>query len=167
MVRRRRSIVLASRLSGGFYGLWRVRTSGGAPVRLTGTDIDARQPAVSRRGDRLAYVSVSADMNIWRAAVDGKTAAQPLIASTRADTDPQYSPDGKQIAFRSDRAGNSAIWVTDSEGAAPVRVADLNGPPLGPTAALVAGRTYAGFRFAARIAIRDLRGASGSQGRAA
>jgi Tol biopolymer transport system component len=127
------SILFASRPSGSLYGIWRIAASGGEPVRVSSADADARQPSIARNGSRMAYVCQFVDMNIWRAAVDGQTAARPLIASTLYDTDPQYSPDGKRIAFRSDRSGNDAIWVSEAaSGDEPSRVADLHGPPLGP-----------------------------------
>ncbi len=42
--------------------------------------------------------------------------AKPIASSTRNDDAPRYSPDGKRIAFVSDRSGNQAFWVWDSEG---------------------------------------------------
>lgn len=39
-----------------------------------------------------------------------------LIASTRHDEAPQYSPDGKRIAFISERSGRDEFWICDSEG---------------------------------------------------
>ena len=39
-----------------------------------------------------------------------------LISSTRVDGDAQFSPDGKKIAFTSNRSGNDEIWVCDSDG---------------------------------------------------
>ena len=61
------------------------------------------------------------DENIWR--LDGLSTdyksgkpRKPLIASTRDDESPQYSPDGKKILFVSDRSGTWEFWICDSEG---------------------------------------------------
>ena len=40
-----------------------------------------------------------------------------VVASTRMDHSPQFSPDGKRIAFVSDRSGSHELWVSDSDGA--------------------------------------------------
>src|SRR5581483_11354270 len=79
-------------------------------------------PALSLRGNRLAYTQTLDDMNIWRIELDaaGKVKAQTeLIASTFNDHDPDYSPDGSKIAFASGRSGNNAIWVCESDGTKP------------------------------------------------
>jgi len=45
----------------------------------------------------------------------GGTASQ-LIASTRSEGQPQFSPDGRSIAFQSDRSGDPEIWIANSDG---------------------------------------------------
>jgi Tol biopolymer transport system component len=48
---------------------------------------------------------------------------EPLIVSSGADTNPQYSPDGTKIAFQSDRSGGGPqIWVAQSDGSNPVQL---------------------------------------------
>src|SRR5262249_14574765 len=127
-----RSIVAASQRQGSRWRLWRVPISGGKPVMLSGTEGDPIQPVVARTHDRLAYVSRFTNMAIWRAPVNGEGPATPLIVSTNYDSDPQYSPDGRRIAFRSARSGSGAIWTANSDGSGTIRVADLNGPLIGP-----------------------------------
>jgi Tol biopolymer transport system component len=124
-----REIVFPSDRGGG-YGLWRISVTGDTPERLTvGGDNDFSPPlspqgnrlAVSRQGNRLAYVQSAFDTNIWRTEIpESKGRSNPptkLIASTNLDQGPQYSPDGKRIAFESTRSGSYEIWVCDSNGA--------------------------------------------------
>jgi dipeptidyl aminopeptidase/acylaminoacyl peptidase len=83
---------------------------------------DVISPAVPRNGNRLAYTRLLDDMNIWSFALDADghvTSKAPLIGSTFRDSDPDYSPDGRRIAFTSGRNGSFGIWVSDSDGTNP------------------------------------------------
>jgi Tol biopolymer transport system component len=42
--------------------------------------------------------------------------AKVLAASNGADFHPQFSPDGSQIAFMSDRSGANGVWICDRDG---------------------------------------------------
>ncbi|HVN80596.1 MAG TPA: hypothetical protein VMW38_16485, partial [Terriglobia bacterium] len=102
--------------------LWRVAASGTSqPLKLSSAGQDAYEPAISRRGFRLAYTHAISDVNIWRIEISSPQGkANPptkFIASTRFDAYAQYSPDGKKIAFCSDRSGSLEIWVCDADGA--------------------------------------------------
>jgi len=112
--------------------IWKISRSGGTPDRLAGVGRNARLPAISRGGQRLAFVQRVGDTNIWRVeAPDPKRAHRPetkLIASTRTDHNPQYSPDGKRIAFTSDRSGTRQVWVCDSDGSNPAQLTSFSGP---------------------------------------
>ncbi len=48
-----------------------------------------------------------------------------LISSTRDDSNPQYSPDGRRIAFASNRSGAWEIWVCNRDGSGPVRLTNF------------------------------------------
>jgi Tol biopolymer transport system component len=66
--------------------------------------------------------------DIWRAEVSGWDRPPPavkLIASTRSDDNPQYSPDGSRVAFASYRSGNEEIWVCNGDGSNPVQLTSL------------------------------------------
>ena len=129
-----RTIVYASGPVGS-ASLWVVPASGGTP-RLAGlAGENAYSLSLSRAGNRLVYQREAWDSNIWR--IPGpnlpQSKSEPLkfIASTQVDEEPQFSPDGKRIAFTSSRSGNHEIWVCDQEGRNPVQLTSSNGPQLG------------------------------------
>jgi Tol biopolymer transport system component len=117
-----REIIFSSRRGGSFNSLWRIGATGGTPERVTAFGEDVISPAVSRDGNRLAYTRLLDDMNIWNFTLDQTghvTSKAPLIASTFRDSDPDYSPDGRRIAFTSGRNGSFGIWVSGSDGTNP------------------------------------------------
>ncbi len=132
-----RELVFSS--SGGAPGtgssLWRVSASGGTPERLAFAGEDAANPAMSLRGDRLAYEQRSYDANIWKLEVP--TSAHPgrppakWIASSRSEAGPQVSPDGSKIAFQSDRTGSFEIWICEAAGSNLVQLTSFDGPVVG------------------------------------
>jgi eukaryotic-like serine/threonine-protein kinase len=119
-----REIIFSSPASGGRDSLWRIAASGaGKPQQLAGFGEDGSHPAISGHGGRLAYTRHLEDVNIWRVNVPNTQgmAASPtsFISSTVVDTGAHYSPDGRKIAFVSDRSGREEIWVCDSDGSHP------------------------------------------------
>ncbi|PYV23698.1 MAG: hypothetical protein DMG27_14985 [Acidobacteria bacterium] len=129
-----RSIIYSTNRAG-LFTLWRVPISGGEPEPLAGIGQDAYSPAVSPGGDVLAYTQQLQNENIWRAGGPRPTAqgGSPvkLISSPRAQFDEQISPDGKRIAFASDRSGSSEIWVCNSDGSSPIQLTSFGGPLTG------------------------------------
>ena len=116
--------------------LWRVDASGASkPQRLAAVGENGVYPTISRRGNRLAYAQAISDANIWRLEIPtpgGKAnPPQKLIPSTRDDYFPQFSPDGKKIAFLSERSGSREVWVCDSDGSNAVQLTFLGGPDIG------------------------------------
>lgn len=103
------------------FTLWRIAAHGGEPERLgqlgIGNQLD---PAVARRGNRLAYIQQAGTVNIWQARLKSPRAiAGPpmkLVSSTRTQSGAQYSPDGKKIVFVSDRTGKNQLWRCDEDG---------------------------------------------------
>ena len=129
-----RSIIYSANRAGLFI-LWGVPISGGEPEALAGIGQDAYNPAVSPHGKLLAYTQQFENDNIWRAKGPRSTALGSLpvelISSPRAQTDEQFSPDGKRIAFSSDRSGSSEIWVCNSDGSGPVQLTSFGRPTSG------------------------------------
>jgi tricorn protease len=82
------------------------------PIRL------ANNPALSPDGQLLAF-----DWNgdIWSVSVNGGTARQ-LTAHSGRDRQPKFSPDGKQLAFVSDRNGSPQAYTMPVEGGPPAQV---------------------------------------------
>jgi Tol biopolymer transport system component len=105
-----REIVFSSGRAGS-SALWRTPASGGHPQPLEVGSEDAIEPSISRQRHRLAYMRFPFDVNIYRVVLEGAkntgNSAAPFLASTRRDANAQLSPDGKRIAFESDRSGGS------------------------------------------------------------
>jgi Tol biopolymer transport system component/DNA-binding winged helix-turn-helix (wHTH) protein len=125
------SLIVCSLRGGGYGNLWRFYLGNKPPEHLTTARFGAQTPTVAPTGDRLAYVSQVVDDNLWRVSTEANHKAEKFIASTFLDSSAHYSPDGKLIAFRSDRTGNNEIWICDAEGDAPRRLTDFHGPMVG------------------------------------
>ncbi len=121
--------------------LWRLDArSGGPPIRLPFVGQDGQTPVVSRTADgqqRLVYVRSFADGNVWR--VDTSAAGAPAstppvaaIASTRSDQIPNLSPNGLQVAFLSNRSGESEIWIAAPDGSNADQLTSLGIAPSFP-----------------------------------
>ena len=124
-----------SSATGTNYGLWRLAVSKGAvPRRLDLGIAAAIQPTISRLGNRLAFAVFQHDMNIWRVDLKGpgKEPSQPIrfIASTQNEFYPAFSPDGRRIAFVSERSGTQEIWICDSDGSKTLQLTSLGGAAI-------------------------------------
>ncbi|MGC1298858.1 MAG: winged helix-turn-helix domain-containing protein [Alloacidobacterium sp.] len=92
---------------------------------------NAMLPAVSPRGDKFAYSSLSTTLSIWRRdLLHPEAPAVELIPSSREQWDAQYSPDGKRIAFTSLRSGALGVWISNEDGSNLVQISN-SGQPSG------------------------------------
>jgi len=115
-----RSLVYSAEGMGWLFG---VPVSGNSPPeRLQIPGRGARDPAASPVADRIAFSREDNpdDQDIWR--LERGKPARPLIAHTVRDTFPEFSPDGKRLAFCSKRTGRGEIFVADADGSNPVQV---------------------------------------------
>ncbi len=110
--------------------LWRVDVSASEkPQPLGSVGEGACCATISRQGNRLVYARWTRDLDIWRTEIKhkGETGrAVKLIASTRGESHPEYSPDGSKIVFASDRSGPTEIWICNGDGSNPVQMTSLD-----------------------------------------
>jgi Tol biopolymer transport system component/DNA-binding winged helix-turn-helix (wHTH) protein len=106
--------------------LWKVSRRGGEPEKLQFGQ-DGFQPSI--RGNRLVYVHLKFNNNIWRRDLNSSVPASPpdkLITSTRMESGPQFSPDGSKIAFESTRTGAYEVWLCRSDGSGLMQLTHFN-----------------------------------------
>ena len=100
----------------GRWELWRMSVDGGAePERLEMAGDHSRQPAIAPAGDRLAFERASQGLSIYKLRARGEP--EPVLVSSAWDYNPQFSPDGRRIAFSSGRSGDvEEIWLASADG---------------------------------------------------
>jgi Tol biopolymer transport system component/DNA-binding winged helix-turn-helix (wHTH) protein len=113
-----RRIVFSSHRGGG-QSLWVVPVAGGEPARLPLGGATAYNPAISPRGDRLAYRQGGLHPNLWVIELSDhllnlSRPAQQFLSSATYNNSPLFSPDGKRLAFASTRSGEMEIWTCDA-----------------------------------------------------
>jgi eukaryotic-like serine/threonine-protein kinase len=130
-----REIVFAARKRQGGDELWRVDIQQfREPKQVVYAGEGVSYPALSRQGGRLAYSRRFSDPNIWRLDLAARSSGyvtapaklSQIVASTLLDTNAQFSPDGKQIVFQSDRSGHSEIWTSASNGLGSMQLTRLS-----------------------------------------
>jgi len=88
-----------------------------------------RDPAWSPDAKRLAVVVLD---RIWTMQPDGREGAE-LTKAAGVEREPAWSPDGKRIAFAADRGDGFDLYVVNSHGGVPERVAVLEGDERWPS----------------------------------
>src|SRR5271157_1763456 len=115
--------------------LWRAAIPGDSPpARVPFVGENGIMPVVSRpqpgRPSRLVYVRSTDIMSIWRISTSAPGAPasslpSAAITSTSPDMSPQFSPDGRRVAFDSDRSGPNEIWLADPDGSNAVQLTSM------------------------------------------
>jgi Tol biopolymer transport system component/DNA-binding winged helix-turn-helix (wHTH) protein len=105
-------------------GLGEVTVTNGSVKPLAFAE-NAAWPTVSSKVEKLAFSSSSNSQNIWRRDLLRPTSpAVEVIPSTRGQGNAQYSPDGKRIAFASERSGVQGVWVSSDDGSNLVQISN-------------------------------------------
>jgi Tol biopolymer transport system component len=125
---------------GGSPSLWRINIGRNRQVEPLPIPVEnSLTLALSPRGNKIVYTRDSANVNIWTVDLNHDHRPErirPQITSTWGEENPQFSPDGRRIAYQSSRSGRMEIWVCDRDGSHPHQLTQL-GLRL---AALPAGR---------------------------
>jgi Tol biopolymer transport system component len=98
---------------------------------------------VSPDGKRITFDMLG---DIYDLPIEGGE-ARALASGMAWDMQPRYSPDGKWIAFTSDRAGGDNLWIMDANGGGARQITKesfrlLNNPVWHPSGRYVAGRKH-------------------------
>ena len=116
--------------------LWRVPVSGGTPQPVTGAGALAFGPSVSPKGNQLTYERLFFKDNIWRLNLRDETHREGEPTSIVSEKGllwrPQVSPDGKRIAFETNRSGYNELWACDNDGANCGQLTTLRGTAGAP-----------------------------------
>jgi TolB protein len=91
-------------------------------------------PDIDRSGRRIVYASTQhrATADVYLKSTRGKTQRQ-ITTDPADDVMPAFGPDGRRIAFASNRYGNWDVFITDTDGAAPMPITDATEDELHPT----------------------------------
>jgi Tol biopolymer transport system component len=117
-----RSILFTRTELAGNHGIWRINLSSRKiePLPLSADSSSALD--LSRRGRRLVYTREISNTNVWAADLPPPKSSsgwrsnpKPWMGTLRGGN-PQFSPDGQQIAFQSDSSGTGEIWICDRDG---------------------------------------------------
>jgi dipeptidyl aminopeptidase/acylaminoacyl peptidase len=101
---------------------WNWRDIASPRINTAGTSVVYAERWNLRDGDRVCA-------NLWTVATAGGTPRR-LTDGPWRDSSPVWSPDGRSIAYLSDRAGTTQIWVRRLDNAADRQVTHLDAPPL-------------------------------------
>src|SRR4029077_10647319 len=98
---------------------------------------DVRDPQCAPDGKSVAFVVHQIDVkedkpgasHIWTVGIDGQGERQ-ITSSTDSESSPRFSPDGRHLAFTSERPGKAKgeqVWLLDRMGGEAVQLTEMKG----------------------------------------
>lgn len=126
-----KSLIFSSNRAG-LFSLWKIPAEGGEPQLLAGGGSKMKHPSTARRVNAVAYENWHYEVSLWSVATSGERPDSRLtFAADEWEFDPEFSPDGRRLAYVSTKSGADEIWTTDPDGGAPVQLTSFGGPRLG------------------------------------
>ena len=127
-------IVMASDRHGRM-ALWHLPVAGGEPRRIPLADLWVNYPSFSSRRNRMIYERVADVIDVWSLSLgEGSAVGEEVpeevllnVSSTRSEINPRISPDGKRLAFTSNRTGVFEIWTAARDGSDAIRHTSFEG----------------------------------------
>ena len=105
------------------------------PEKLQNLGTQATRISTSRDSGNLYFLENLSDVNIWETSFDPElenvVERKKIIGGPRIEENGELSPDGRRIAFISDRSGFYEIWLAATDGTEETKLTDLAGPVIG------------------------------------
>ena len=102
--------------------LFQLSAVAGRPMKAIGGD-GCMTVTIAPDGSLVYGATTTPRSKMMRASLQPPEQAGEFLPSSRYDAFPRFSPDGKQVAFYSNRSGKTEIWVTRQDGTELRRVA--------------------------------------------
>jgi Tol biopolymer transport system component len=114
---------------GGTMNIWRIPSGSGEPERVTAGQGADMEIDLSADGSRIVYASFRSNINLAEVSLEPESLGRRKWLTSdaaRGEFAPRYSPDGRRIAYFSNRTGaeREAIWVMGADGENPVKLVE-------------------------------------------
>lgn len=114
------------------WDIYRMRSDGSDPVRLTTDPANDSLPVWSPDGRQIVFVSDrDGNREIYRMSADGSQQVN-LTKHAADDWTPSWSPDGQQVVFASFRDGNWELYIMNADGSNVRRLTRNNAADYSP-----------------------------------
>lgn len=127
-------LIYSSSRNGPFM-IWRHRLGSRSPQLLAGAGQNATHPSTSATTNSLVHTIIRKQVDLVRVNLKKGNATslrpeQKIPSSTSLDYAPKISPNGKMLAYISERTGFPELWVAEPDGSKARQVTSLSHPNI-------------------------------------